>query len=279
VEPDDDTFYYLTDGLGSTLALADDQGDVVNTYDYDVFGALRDSSGSQANDFTFAGEQVDDSTGLQYLRARYYDMETGRFIARDPINGNPRVPATQNAFPFGFNNPVTMVDPLGLVPCSAGECTVTNQPCLPDSMTKYACVSVSFSTNANGSTFIREACYESSTGGVRGGWGAKSITIWQKKPVLWGIIIPVPVRRIDDIPGHGDNKALTGSMNCVSIKETVFHPPFLTFCFDRREAPTHAEDGRLVSPGGIAASGAVVDLATGEVTPIANSIPGGKRCA
>jgi hypothetical protein len=41
---------------------------VVNTYDYDVFGALRDSSGAQANDFTFAGEQVDGSTGLQYLR-------------------------------------------------------------------------------------------------------------------------------------------------------------------------------------------------------------------
>ena len=40
------------------MALVDDQGDVVNTYDYDVFGALRASSGSQANDFTFAGEDL-----------------------------------------------------------------------------------------------------------------------------------------------------------------------------------------------------------------------------
>jgi YD repeat-containing protein len=69
VESDDDTFYYLTDGLGSTMALVDDQGDVVNTYAYDVSGALRGSSGSQANDFAFAGAQVDGSTGLKYLRA------------------------------------------------------------------------------------------------------------------------------------------------------------------------------------------------------------------
>ena len=40
------THHYLTDGLGSTLALTDEAGDVVNTYDYDVFGALRAETGS-----------------------------------------------------------------------------------------------------------------------------------------------------------------------------------------------------------------------------------------
>jgi hypothetical protein len=39
------THYYLSDGLGSTMALTDADGAVVNDYDYDVFGALRDSSG------------------------------------------------------------------------------------------------------------------------------------------------------------------------------------------------------------------------------------------
>ena len=80
-----DTYYYLTDGLGSTMALTDEAGDVVNDYDYDVFGALRDSSGSQDNDFTFAGEQIDGSTGLHYLRARYYDRLSGRLVSEDPI--------------------------------------------------------------------------------------------------------------------------------------------------------------------------------------------------
>jgi hypothetical protein len=71
------THYYLSDGLGSTMALTDEEGDVVNDYDYDVFGAVRDSSGTQENDFTFAGEQLDESSGLQYLRARYLDLESG----------------------------------------------------------------------------------------------------------------------------------------------------------------------------------------------------------
>jgi RHS repeat-associated protein len=44
---------------------------------------VRNLTGSQANDFTFAGEQVDGSTGLQYLRARCFDPAAGWFISRD----------------------------------------------------------------------------------------------------------------------------------------------------------------------------------------------------
>jgi len=64
--------YYLSDGLGSTSDLRDDDGDAIADYTYDVFGAIRDQSGSSPNEFLFTGEQVD-GTGLQYLRARYYD--------------------------------------------------------------------------------------------------------------------------------------------------------------------------------------------------------------
>jgi RHS repeat-associated protein len=107
-----ETHYYLSDGLGSTMALTDEAGDVVNDYDYDVFGGLRDSSGSQANDFTFAGEQVDGSTGLQYLRARYYDMATGRFLSRDPLSALPNI--TLNPYVYANNNSALYVDPEGL---------------------------------------------------------------------------------------------------------------------------------------------------------------------
>jgi RHS repeat-associated protein len=113
--------YRLTDALGSTMALTDEDGDVVNDYEYDVFGALRDSSGSHPNDFTFAGEQVDGSTGLQYLRARYYDPAAGRFVGRDLKGGTSRHPSTQNAYVYGLSNPCRFEDPLGL---SAGE-TIT----------------------------------------------------------------------------------------------------------------------------------------------------------
>jgi hypothetical protein len=54
------------------MKLVEADGDVENSYDYDVFGAIRASSGSEPNVFKFTGEQTDSTTGLQYLRARYY---------------------------------------------------------------------------------------------------------------------------------------------------------------------------------------------------------------
>lgn len=123
--------YYLYDGLGSTTDLTDDDADVVASYGYDVFGAVRNQTGSSPNEFTFTGEQVD-GTGLQYLRARYYDPEVGRFLGRDPL---PFV----NRYAYVGNNPVNFVDPTGLH-CKgwhphhcvgdAGECVLNAFDCI-----------------------------------------------------------------------------------------------------------------------------------------------------
>ena len=53
------------------MALSDDSGDAVNTYDYDASGAVRAFTGSQPNVFKFTDEQVDAGTEMEYLRARY----------------------------------------------------------------------------------------------------------------------------------------------------------------------------------------------------------------
>ena len=82
------TYYYLSDGLGSTMKTVDATGTVVNGYTYDVYGKKTSSTGSQPNEFDFAGQQTD-PTGLQYLRARYYDPETGGFVSRDPMAASP----------------------------------------------------------------------------------------------------------------------------------------------------------------------------------------------
>ncbi len=71
-----------------------------------MFGAIRSQSGSSPNEFKFTGEQVD-STGLQYLRARYYDPAIGRFLSQDPVPGG-------NLYAYVGNNPVLLVDPYGL---------------------------------------------------------------------------------------------------------------------------------------------------------------------
>jgi len=122
------THYYLTDGLGSTMALIDAAGAVVDAYDYDVFGALRGSTGTQPNEFTFAGEQVDAATGLQYLRARYYDMETGRFWSKDPLLGSVQKPSSQNRYAYALNNPCVYLDRSGLVSESVRYCHAIYRP-------------------------------------------------------------------------------------------------------------------------------------------------------
>ncbi|MEO6045229.1 MAG: RHS repeat-associated core domain-containing protein [Tepidiformaceae bacterium] len=106
------TYYYLADGLGSTMKTVDATGAVVNGYTYDIYGKKTSSTGSQPNEFDFAGQQTD-PTGLQYLRARYSDPETGGFVSRDPLSATPGWPGN----PLGYvgGNPASRVDPSGAV--------------------------------------------------------------------------------------------------------------------------------------------------------------------
>ena len=111
-------FYYLADGLGSTMAIVDANGDVENGYTYDVYGEPT-ITGSLANEFDFAGQQTDGSTGLQYLRARYYDPATGVFLSRDPLDEA----GGTGTSPFGYatGRPTVLSDPTGLAPWDNGE--------------------------------------------------------------------------------------------------------------------------------------------------------------
>ena len=106
--------YFLRDGLGSTMALTDDQGNVVGTYDYDVFGAVRSHTGAET-EFSFTGEQ-NDPNGLEYLRARYYDAAVGRFVSRDPLSFAQLLSVSIDHFLYGDNDPVSSTDPTGLRP-------------------------------------------------------------------------------------------------------------------------------------------------------------------
>jgi RHS repeat-associated protein len=108
-----DWFYYLADGLGSTMVVVDADGDLANGYTYDVYGEPT-VTGSLANEFDFAGQQTDGSTGLQYLRARYYDPATGTFLSREPLAVEPAW--LGGAHSYSNANSCNLHDPSGMAP-------------------------------------------------------------------------------------------------------------------------------------------------------------------
>jgi RHS repeat-associated protein len=99
--------YFLTDHLGTTAALTDSSGNVVETLSYDSFG---NNAGSPRTRYTYTGRERDPDTGLLYYRARYYDPGLGRFISEDPIGLQGGI----NTFTYVSNNPANRTDPSGL---------------------------------------------------------------------------------------------------------------------------------------------------------------------
>jgi len=112
LEQIDDTgtvLYYLHDQLGSTRALLDSAGNTAATYSYDAYGSSTTHTGSATTPFGYAGQYTDAETGLQYLRARYYDPATQQFLSVDPLVG-----ATKQPYAYAAADPLNMVDPSGL---------------------------------------------------------------------------------------------------------------------------------------------------------------------
>jgi len=109
--------FYHTDALGSAVALSTAQGAPATTYGYEPFGKTT-VTGSSSNAFQFTGREQD-GTGLYYYRARYYYPGKHRFFGEDPrfIDEDPLgfVDQSQiNLYVYANQNPVSLVDPLGL---------------------------------------------------------------------------------------------------------------------------------------------------------------------
>ena len=108
---------YLYDGHGSVVGLANESGIVTDTYCYDAFGNLLKSTGSTKNCYRYCGEQFDETTGLYYLRARYMDTSTGRFISQDSYAGSISDPISLHKYLYANANPVMYSDPSGFFCC------------------------------------------------------------------------------------------------------------------------------------------------------------------
>jgi len=95
-------YYYHPDHLGSTSAMTDNEGKVVEEQINLPFGEL--ISGGEKYGFT--GKELD-GTGLMYSGARYHSPELGRFMTPDAARDG------MNWYSYAANNPLKFVDPTG----------------------------------------------------------------------------------------------------------------------------------------------------------------------
>jgi RHS repeat-associated protein len=106
--------FYETDGTGSVRQLTNSLGQVTDTYEYDAFGntisktTLPTGATPTPNNYLYRGEQFDPDLSLYYLRARYYNAGTGRFLSSDPLAGEG-----ERRYEYAAADPVNGLDPTG----------------------------------------------------------------------------------------------------------------------------------------------------------------------
>jgi RHS repeat-associated protein len=98
--------YPLVDGIGSTIGLTDASGKVIGRTRYAVFGEPT-TTGAFEPAYSYAGHQYDDQSGLHYMRARYHDDNSGRFLSEDPL-------ISLNCYSYADGAPTNRTDRFGL---------------------------------------------------------------------------------------------------------------------------------------------------------------------
>lgn len=114
-QSDGTTHFYGCDGNGNVRYLTAANATVSDTYTYDAFGIQIASTGSTPNNYRYSGEQLDANMGFYYLRARYLNPATGRFLSRDSFQGDINEPSSIHKYLYVANDPLNRIDPSGLL--------------------------------------------------------------------------------------------------------------------------------------------------------------------
>jgi RHS repeat-associated protein len=110
---DNSRHFYHFDEMGNTAFLTNDKAIVTDSYAITPYGEIAAHTGTMENPFVWQGEfgvmQV--GQNLYYMRDRYYDATTARFISRDPeLSLNP---LTSEPYAYAGGNPLLLIDPYG----------------------------------------------------------------------------------------------------------------------------------------------------------------------
>jgi RHS repeat-associated protein len=107
---------YHADRLGSVRWVTDGSGNLVASYVYEGFGKIVGQGGSEVVPYRFCGlwgYRNDGDAGLLHVGARYYEVETGRWVQKDKMLGYTLSPITLNYYVYCNSDPINHIDPLG----------------------------------------------------------------------------------------------------------------------------------------------------------------------
>jgi len=122
---EENLFYLHKDYQGTTLAITDESGSVVQRYAYDPWGRRRDpatwrnlnASEIQQQGFLFqrgyTGHEHLDEFGLINMNGRMYDPLLGRMLSPDNYVQAPGNSQNFNRYSYCLNNPLIYTDPSG----------------------------------------------------------------------------------------------------------------------------------------------------------------------
>ncbi len=123
-EPSCCALAYLTDALGSTVAMTDGNGVIQVQHTYEPFGkgGVYIANVNSTNSYEFTGRETDGfKYGMHYYRGRYYSAVLQRFVSQDPMDF---AGGDTNLYAYVANGPTNDVDPSGQ--CPEGD------PCPPE---------------------------------------------------------------------------------------------------------------------------------------------------
>ncbi len=121
-------YYYVKNIQGDIVAIArGGDGAILARYAYDAWGnilSITDNAGhdisnkpneiANINPLRYRGYYYDSETGLYYLKSRFYDPATGRFVNADGCNSTGQGLLSSNMYIYCYNNPIIYKDSNGM---------------------------------------------------------------------------------------------------------------------------------------------------------------------
>lgn len=103
--------YIHTDHLGTPIAATDENGNVIERFEYEPYGLQ--VSGPVTDGPGYTGHVEDAATSLTYMQQRYYDPQIGTFLSVDPVTAHSNPVSQFSRYRYANGNPYAYTDPDG----------------------------------------------------------------------------------------------------------------------------------------------------------------------